>query len=332
MKGKIIMFNHLIALAAANGEEATSSAINQAVSNVSEAASEAASEFSEGVNEAINDNQFLNSIKETLQKYTTSSAIIGLVAKLLIAALILVLAVVISKFLCKVIIKALEKKGTDHSIFGFIQTVIKAAVFIIAIISALSSLGMNITSLVAALASAGVALGLGLQGCISQLVSGIMIIVNKPFRKGDFVEVKGVQGTISGIYIMYTVIHTVDNKKIIIPNSDITSNYIINYSAEELRRCDIDIGISYSDDISLAKSVIMGIAESCPSVIRDPEPFVCVVSHDSSQITLQIRAWCNSSDYWNTFFYIQENTKSALEKNGITIPFNQLDVHVINNK
>lgn len=319
MKGSIVM-------------ESTTSALEQAVGNVSEAASEAASEFSEGVNEAIQDNQFLNTIKETLQKYTTSSAIIGLAAKILIAALILFLGYVLAKFLCKVIIKTLDRKGTDHSIFSFIQTVVKAAVYIIAVISALSSLGMNITSLVAALASAGVALGLGLQGCISQLVSGIMIIVNKPFKKGDFVEVKGVSGTVCGIYIMYTVLHTVDNKKVILPNSDITSNYIINYSAEDLRRCDIDIGISYSDDIRLAKNVILGIADACPTVLKSPETNVFVVSHDASSITLQLRAWCNSSDYWDTFFYIQENTKSELDKNGISIPFNQLDVHIIDSK
>lgn len=321
MKGKINMFKSLIALTQTAD---TSNPAEQILDDIGEG-------VQQGVTEAINDNQFLNSIKEMVKKYTTPSAIIGLVAKVLIAALILFLGYIIAKFLCKIIIKAFEKKGTDHSIFGFIQTVVKAAVYIIAVISALSSLGMNITSLIAALASAGVALGLGLQGSISQLVSGIMIIVNKPFKKGDFVEVKGVSGTISGIYIMYTVLHTVDNKKVIIPNSDITSNYIINYSAEELRRCDVDIQISYSDDIALAKSVIMGIAESCPQVIKSPEPFVCVTAHESSSINLQLRAWCNSSDYWDTFFYIQENTKSTLEKNGIAIPFNQLDVHVINN-
>lgn len=311
--------------------ESTTSALEQAVGTVSEAASQVADEFSNGVNEAIQDNQFLASLKELFKKYTTPSNLIGLAAKILIAALILFAAYLLAKFICKIVIKGMQKRGTDRSIFGFIQTIIKATIYIIAVISALSSLGMNITSLIAALASAGVALGLGLQGCISQLVSGIMIIVNKPFKKGDFVEVKGVSGTISGIYIMYTVLHTVDNKKIIIPNSDITSNYIINYSAEDLRRCDINIGVSYSDDISLAKSVIMGIAEDCPHVLKNPEPFVCVLSHDASAVTLQLRAWCNSSDYWNTFFYIQEHTKSALDKNGISIPFNQLDIHVINN-
>lgn len=306
-------------------------ALSEGADKVSEAASQAAADFNAGVSEAIEDNQFLNSLKETFAKYTSASVIISLVGKILIAAIILFIGYLVSKFFCKVAVRAMKRKGTDPSIFGFIQTMIKAAVYIIALISALSSLGMNITSLVAALASAGVALGLGLQGSISQLVSGIMIIINKPFKKGDFVEVKGISGTISGIYIMYTVMHTVDNKKVIIPNSDITSNYIVNYSAEKLRRCDINIGISYSDDIALAKSVITGIAESCPKVLKNPEPFVCVTAHEASEITLQVRAWCNSSDYWDTFFYIQEHTKSALEKNGISIPFNQLDVHIINN-
>lgn len=312
--------------------ESTTSAFEQAVESVSEGVQQAASDFSNGVNEAIQDNQFIASVKELVKKYTSASTLFSLAAKILVAALILFIAYLLAKFLCRVVLKAMTKRGTDQSIFGFIQTVIKATVYIVAIISALSSLGMNINSLVAALASAGVALGLGLQGSISQLVSGIMIIINKPFKKGDFIEIKGICGTISGIYIMYTVLHTVDNKKVIIPNSDITSNYLVNYSAEELRRCDVNISISYSDDISLAKSVITGIAESCPSVIKNPEPFVCVLSHDASAIILQLRVWCNSSDYWDTFFYIQENTKSALDKNGIAIPFNQLDVHIVNEK
>lgn len=311
--------------------EGTTSAIEQKLSEVSENASMAQQEFNEGVSEAIQDNQFLSSMRELFDKYTSSSNLINLGAKILVAVLIIFLGWLLAKFLCKIVIKGMKRKKADPSIFGFIKTIIKAGVYIIAIISALSSLGMNITSLIAALASAGVAIGLGLQGSISQLVSGIMIIINKPFKNGDFVEIKGISGTVSDIYIMYTVLHTVDNKKVIIPNSDITSSYIVNYSAEELRRCDIDIGIGYSDDISLAKSVIMGIAESCPKVIKSPEPFVCVVSHDSSAVTLQLRAWCNSSDYWDTYFYIQDNLKSTLKDNGISIPYNQVDVHITNN-
>lgn len=312
--------------------DVNTAAIEQKLNEVSENASLVQEEFNEGVSEAIQDNQFLSSMRELFDKYTSTSNLISLGAKILVAAFIVFIGYLLAKILCKIVIKAMKKRKADPSVFGFIKTIIKAAVYIIAVISALSSLGMNITSLIAALASAGVAIGLGLQGSISQLVSGIMIIINKPFKNGDFVEVKGITGTVSEIYIMYTVLHTLDNKKVIIPNSDITSSYIVNYSAEELRRCDIDISISYSSDISLAKGVIMGIAESCPKVIKSPEPFVCVISHDSSAITLQLRAWCNSSDYWDTYFYIQDNLKSTLEHNGISIPYNQLDVHINNFK
>ncbi len=318
-------------LSAAGASQSTTSAIEQALSEASENASLMQEDFNTGVSEAIQDNQFLASLNELFGKYTSASSLISLGAKILVAVLIFVIGWLIAKLFCRFAVRAMKRRGTDPSVFSFIQTIIRAAVYIVAIISALSSLGMNITSLVAALASAGVAIGLGLQGSISQLVSGIMIIVNKPFRKGDFVEIKGITGTISEIHIMYTVLHTVDNKKVIIPNSDITSNYIINYSAEQLRRCDINIAISYSDDISLAKGVIMGIAESCPTVIKSPEPFVCVTAYEAHSVTLQLRAWCNSSDYWETFFFIQENTKTTFEKNGISIPYNQLDVHIVDN-
>lgn len=293
---------------------------------------EGVQDAADAATEAINGNPFITALKDFFGKYSTPSNIISLATKILIAAFILFLGYICAKLISKWIIKAMEKSGTDPSVFGFMRTVIKTVVYVIAIISAISTLGIKTTSLLAALASVGVALGLGLQGSVSQLVSGIMIIVNKPFKKGDFVEVKGVSGTISGIYIMYTVLHTVDNKKVIVPNSDITSNYIINYSAEELRRCDVDISISYADDIKSARNVLLNVADKCPTAIKSPEPVAFVLSQDTSAITIQLRVWCNSSDYWDTFFFLQENTKVELTENGITIPFNQLDVHIIDKK
>ncbi len=293
-----------------------------------EVVSEAAGDVVDGVKEAVNSNEFLTKIREWWENINVMS----LIGKVLIAALILVLGILLAKIIYKLVHRAMVRQKTDPSVYAFVRTLIKFVVYIVAIMTALSSLGLNISTLLAALASVAVAIGLGLQNSVSQLVSGIIIIINKPFKNGDYIEVNGAQGTVREIHIMYTVMITLDNKKIIMPNSDITSHYIINFSAESTRRCDFVFNISYSDDIEKARKVILDVISTVRTVIPEPEPTVFVSKHDSSSIALDTRCWCKPSDYWETYFTIQERVKVAFDKNGVTIPFNQLDVHVVEKK
>lgn len=322
----------LAADAAAQESEKVSDAASQIVegaNQIAEGASQAVGEFVDGANKAIENNQIVSNLKQ----WTSEGALETLwehLPSIIIAALTLVLGFIVAKAAAKLTVKGMKKKGTDPSVYRFVETIVKVAIMVIVIISALSTLGVNISSFIAALASVGVAIGLGLQDSVSQFASGIMTILNKPFKKGDFVEIKGVSGCVSEINIMYTVLLSADNKRIIMPNSDITSNHIINYSAEEKRRCDLTFSISYTDDIAKAKSIVLSQVEKLETVLDDPSPVILVSAQEASSIQLSFRCWCLNEHYWDVYFSLQESVKIAFDENGISIPFNQLDVHVIN--
>lgn len=305
------------------------SQIAEGASQIAEGASQAAEEFVDGANKALENNQIVSNLKQ----WTGEGALEKLwehLPSIIIAALTLVLGFILAKAVAKLVVKGMRKRGMDPSVYRFVETIVKVMIMVVVVISALSSLGVNISSFIAALASVGVAIGLGLQNSVSQFASGIMIIFNKPFKKGDFVEIKGVSGSVNEINIMYTVLLSPDNKRIIMPNSDITSNHIINYSAEENRRCDLTFSISYADDISKAKSIVLSQVSRLETVLNDPEPVVLVSAQEASSIQLTLRCWCLNDNYWDVYFSLQENIKLAFDENNISIPFNQLDVHVIN--
>ena len=191
---------------------------------------------------------------------------------------------------------------------------------------------ININSVIAAIGAAGVTAGLGLQASVAQFASGIQLLVNRPFKSGDFVEINGVAGSVVDVRFMQTVINTPDNKRIIIPNSHITTNHIINYTAENKRRVDLNFSISYSDYISHAKRSIAEVAYNNGLILKDPAVQVFVIGHEASCISLVTRVWCKGEHYWDVFFAMQEEVKIAFDKNGVCIPFNQLDVHIVNEK
>lgn len=292
--------------------------LSESASQIAEDASQAAEEFVDGANKALENNQIVSNIKQ----WTGEGALEKLwelLPSIVIAALTLVLGIIVAKAVAKLIVKGMKKRGTDPSVYGFVENIVKITIMVIVIISALSSLGVNISSFIAALASVGVAIGLGLQNSVSQFASGIMIIINKPFKKGDFVEVKGVSGSVSEINILYTVLLTGDNKKIIMPNSDITSNHIINYSAEEKRRCDVAFSISYADDIAKARAIILNEVEKSDAALTDPVPVVVVSAQEASSVQLTLRCWCMNEKYWELYYALQENIKLAFDKGGISI-------------
>lgn len=247
---------------------------------------------------------------------------------IILAVIILLIGLWLSKMISKIIIRAMKRKNVDYTVYNFIARTVSAITKLVFVLSALSMF-FKITSLLAALSAVGVAIGLGLQDSVSQLASGVQILLNRPFKAGDFVEVAGVSGNVSEIRFMNTIITTPDNKRIILPNSDLTKSHIVNYSAEEKRRVDFSFSIGYDDDISKAKSVILETALANEAVLKDPMPVIYVNSHGASSIDLTARLWVKSADYWTVFFAMQEDVKLAFDKNQISIPYNQLDVHVV---
>lgn len=255
--------------------------------------------------------------------------VIEKIPTLIIAVVLIVIGFFLAKVVSNLTVKAMKAKGVDSSVYNFIKRIISTLIKGAFLLSALSMF-FNINSLIAAVGAAGVTAGLGLQASVAQFASGIQILINRPFKNGDFVELNGVSGCVSDIRFMYTVVTTVDNKKIVIPNSHITSNHIINYSSENNRRIDLIYSISYSDDISKAKNVITNVALANSKILKDPAPAVFVNSHEASSINLVLKVWCSNENYWDVYYALQEDVKLALDGNGISIPFNQLDVHIVN--
>ena len=248
---------------------------------------------------------------------------------IILAVVVIIIGYLLSRLARKLIVKTLQARKVDPSVYNFIKRIVSVSINFAFIMSA-ASMFINVTSLLAAVGAAGVTAGLGLQSTVAQFASGIQILLNHPFKTGDFVELNGVSGSVADIRFMNTVIITPDNKRIVIPNSHITTNHIINYSAENKRRVDFTFSISYSDNIEKAKSVITQVALANENILKDPLPAVYVKSHEASSINLTARVWCPVDKYWDVYFAMQEDVKIALDKNDICIPFNQLDVHIIN--
>ena len=242
--------------------------------------------------------------------------------------IIIAIGIVIGNLIGKLVVKGLQLKGVDPSIHGFIKTIVKFTVEIVFILSALSTLGIDVNSFIAAIAAGGLTAGLGLQHSVSQFASGLQILINHPFRSGDFIDLGSVSGTVKEIKIMYTVLITLDNRRVIVPNSNITNSNIINFNAEENRRIDLHYSISYSEDIDKARQAITAAADRCKKVLDNPAPRIEVNSHAESCIELITLVWCRSADFWDAYFSMQENVKKEFDSRGITIPFNQLDVHL----
>lgn len=261
--------------------------------------------------------------------YEGIKALIISKAPLIVAALaIIIVGFIIANLIGKLLVKALELNGVDKSVHHFIKTIV---VFILKtgiILSALSTINVDVNSFIAALAAGGVTAGLGLSSSVSQLASGFQILINHPFKSGDFIDIGSVSGKVVEIKMLYTVLLTLDNRRVIVPNSTITASNIINYNAESKRRIDFIYSISYDEDISKAREAILSVARRYELILQNPEPTVYVSEHAASSINLVAYIWCDSGNYWPVFHYMQEKVKTEFDERGITIPFNQLDVHI----
>lgn len=244
------------------------------------------------------------------------------------AILILIIGFAVSNLIGRLVIKGLKAKGVDPSVHSFIRTCITLILKFAFVLSAISTLGINVSSFLAAIGAAGITAGLGLQSSVSQLASGVQILINHPFKSGDYVELGTVSGKVHEIKLMYTVLITIDNKQVIVPNSTITSSNIINYNANNRRRLDLVYSVAYDQDIEKVRSAILETVKANKLIFNDPEPIIAVKEHGPSSINFACLIWCSSEDYWNVFYYMQEQVKLAFDKNGIEIPYSQLDVHI----
>ncbi len=244
------------------------------------------------------------------------------------AVIVIVIGYFLSKLAGKLLIKIMKRNKVDESVHHFLEKMLVVSIRIVFVVFALSVLGVDVNSFVAALGAAGITAGLGLQSLISQFASGIEIMFNKPFKSGDFIELENVTGTVEQIHFMNTTLLTPDNRRVVVPNSHITSNNLINYTAQNKRRIDFKFSIAYGDDIALAKQVVAKANEESPYTIKDDKTRIAVGGHGESSVTIDALLWCKSEDYWNAYYDIYERVKLGFDKAGIHIPFNQLDVHI----
>lgn len=251
---------------------------------------------------------------------------------ILMALLIFIIGKVIARKLTNLLAKMLRKvNGMDETLVKFLENIVYYILMIVVILTALSELGVQTTSFLAILGAAGLAIGLALKDSLGNFASGVMIILFKPFKVGDYVQAAGTAGTVSEVGIFSSVFTTPDNQKIIIPNGAITAGSITNVNAHATRRVDLVIGIGYDDDIKKAKDVLLNILASEDRVIQNKANQVAVSELADSSVNFVVRAWVKTSDYWDVKFDLTEKVKTVFDKEGISIPYPQQDVHHYNN-
>ena len=227
------------------------------------------------------------------------------------------------------LIKAMMEKGNvDQTLVEFAESLVFMMLMVVVILAALNTLGVQTTSVVAILGAAGLAIGLALQGTLSNVGAAVLIILFRPFKVGDFVTVAGETGTVDDINLFSTTLSPVDNRTIIIPNGKIIGDTITNYSKKEKRRIDLVFGIGYGDDLKLAKETLTEILNADERILKDPEPFVAVSELGDSSVNFVTRSWVKTEDYWNVHFDTIEKVKLTFDERGISIPYPQMDVHL----
>ncbi len=253
--------------------------------------------------------------------------IIEILPNLITATIILVVGYYIVKVINRLVHKFFQKKDYDLALESFLQSFISIALKLLLFVLVITQLGVKSSSLVALVGAAGLAVGLALQGSLSNFAGGVLILVFKPFRVGDFISAQGVDGTVKEITIFTTKLNTFGNQLAILPNGQLSNNSIINYNAEDTRRDKIDIGIGYGSNIKKAKEILLDICASHEGIMKDPAPAVFVGALADSSVNLTLRFWAKNEDFWAAHFFVMEETKARFDKEGIEIPFPQLDVH-----
>lgn len=251
--------------------------------------------------------------------------------KIVVALVVLFVSFKLINFVSRKIEKSAEKKNADKTIVKTLAYIIKLFLKVLVAICLIGYLGIDTSGFTAIIASLGVCAGLAVNGTLSNLAGGALIILTRPFKIDDYIEAQGYSGTVEAIHITYTRLKTPDNKVVYLPNGPLSSGNIVNYSVKDTRRVDFKFSISYDADFEKAKKIVNDILASHELVLDDPATFVRVTEHGASSINITARAWVKTDDYWTVNFDVIEAVKNAFDANGIEIPFNQLDVHVKNN-
>lgn len=261
------------------------------------------------------------SIKEAVLNFLKTGGVSILKAVLLLIAGLIVIRIIVWIFK-----KIFSKTKLDKITQGFIISVLKTVLWVVLGIAILQQLGVAVTGIVAVLSSCGLAVGLALQGSLSNVANGMIIIANKPFVEGDFVNIDGYEGTVKSIKILTTTIVTPDNKTIVLPNSSAVNGAVTNYTGRHTRRVDFNFGVAYESDVDLVKKIILDVINSNGLVFQDPKPFCALKTLDSSSINFFANCWCDSEDYWTVYYYVVDKVFNEFKKNNIAIPYNQIEI------
>lgn len=303
---------NLISTAAATAEASTCEAqtIKDAVDELVQHPEETASKIGEF---------FQNMLQSILRSIPT----------IILAVVVLILGMIVCKLVLKVLGKGLDRTKLDLTVNNFVKQCCKIVLYVLLLTIVLSVLGIPATSIVTVIGTAGVAIGLALQSSLSNVAGGIMLLINKPFKIGDYILVSGVSGVVKQITILYTRLDSDSNQAIFIPNGQVSGAVVTNNNTNGTRRVDMKFSISYSDDYQKAREVILQVLSRNDKILTDPAPTVRMLEHAASSVNIAVRPWCKAADYWEVFFSVTEEVRAAFIESGISIPFDQLDVHVV---
>lgn len=269
-------------------------------------------------------------LEVAMEKLTAMAVEYG--PKLIGAILVLIVGSWIIKMFTRSFDKMLDKRDVNPSITPFLKGIVSITLKILLVISVLGMVGVKMTSFVAILAAVGLAVGMALSGTLQNFAGGVIILIFKPFKVGEYITAQGHSGTVKEIQIFNTILKTPDNVTIVIPNGQLSNSSLTNYSKEERRRVDWTVGIGYGDDTDKARAVIKRLVDEDSRILKDPAVFIAVSELGDSSVNFAVRAWVNASDYWSVFFEMNEKIYKTFAKEGLNIPFPQMDVHMHNEK
>ncbi len=272
---------------------------------------------------------FLKNIDFTKYQELIFNKIIEIGPKILLAILILIIGFKIIKIFINIWEKLMKKNRIEVSLRKFLHSLFEIALKVLLVVSILPLFGIPMTSFMAVLGAAGLAIGLALKGSLSNFAGGVMIIFFKPFKIGDYIIAQGHEGIVDSITIFSTILYTTDNQKIIIPNGDLSNSSIVNLTAQKTRRVDMIFGIGYDDDLKKAKEILYDLIKKDKRILSKPAPFVGVGELADSSVNFKLRVWCKTENYWEIFFDMNENVKLTFDEEGISIPYPQQDIHLI---
>lgn len=248
--------------------------------------------------------------------------------QVLLAIVFLVVGLWLIRVLVRGVGKAMQSRDMEPSLVPFVKSLLGALLKVLLVLSVIQMIGIQTTSFIAVLGAAGLAIGLALSGTLQNFAGGVMLLILKPFKVGDYIEAQGHSGTVRQIQIFHTILTTPDNKTIILPNAQVSTDAMVNYSTEAERRVDLVFGIGYGDDIDKARNTIQQVIDTDERILKEKPIQIVVAELADSSVNFKVRVWVMSADYWGVFFDMQEGVKKAFDRNGVSIPFPQMDVHM----